>query len=150
MIPWTKDPGCLVQGRETRNQQIYSFGQKSISVFTKCGTYFEPVPTLKFTAAQIKTINSFYDHFPETLYTYLWQSRVENHHSSNIFSLKPLIPGQPETVILNDQLLFIVQIRVCLTFLFHNTFKLPIIDVKKLNRKVQGVPKSQTVANPDT
>ena len=44
------------------NQQIYSFGQKLIAVFTKCYTDFEPVPTLKFIAAQIKAISSFYDH----------------------------------------------------------------------------------------
>ena len=53
------------------NQQIYSFGQKSTAVFTKCRNDFEPVPTLGSTAAQIKAINSFYDHFSEILKTYL-------------------------------------------------------------------------------
>ena len=53
-------------------------------MFTKCRTDFEPVPTLEFTATQKKAINLFYDHFPEILITYLWQSRVENHHSGNI------------------------------------------------------------------
>ena len=64
------------------NQQIHFFGQKSTAVFTKChtdlsilssffGFDFEPVPTLEFCAVQIKDINSFYDHFPEILNTYL-------------------------------------------------------------------------------
>ena len=53
------------------NQQIYSFGQKSIAVFTKCRTDFEPAPSLEFTVAQIKEINSCYDHFPKILNTYL-------------------------------------------------------------------------------
>ena len=52
------------------NQQMYSFGQKSTDVFTKCRTDFEPVPTLEFTTVQIKAINSFYDHFPEILNPY--------------------------------------------------------------------------------
>ena len=67
------------------NQQIYSFGQKSTAVFTKCRTDFEPVPTLEFMSGSDKGNQFIFDHFPEILSIYLRQSRVENHYRSNIF-----------------------------------------------------------------
>ena len=55
----------------TVKQHLYSFGLKSIAVFTKSRTEFKPVPTLEFTAAQIhvKAISSFYKLFPDILHT---------------------------------------------------------------------------------
>ena len=71
MICWGTKVVCISCKTTPFNPKTFSFGQKSIALFTKCRTDFEPIQTLEFTAAQIKAINSLYDYFPEILNTYL-------------------------------------------------------------------------------
>ena len=58
---------CISCKTPPSSQHICSFGLKLLAVFTKCHTNFELVPSVEFTVALIKAVNSFYKLFLEVL-----------------------------------------------------------------------------------